>query len=200
MRTRPGLMISMVLLTLLPPALALASGGGESGQGGGHGASLKVHGYYLINFLVFLGLLYVLAGDKIKAAFRNRSRAVGKEIREAGEVLGQAREREEGAKGALDGIPARIDEIRGTFSAEGARLAETIRARTESETVKIRTASQATAAAEATTMRRTLSRELAERTLDEAEQRIEARKATMNQDRLFEDFIAGLGTGAERDS
>ena len=142
----------------------------------------------------------MLAGDKIKAAVRDRSRAVGKEIREAGAVLEGAREREEAAKTALDDLPARTDGIRETFSAEGTRLAETIRARTESETVKLRTASQATAEAERITMRRTLSRELAERTLTEAETRIEARQASMNQDRLFENFLAGLGAGGAGDA
>jgi F-type H+-transporting ATPase subunit b len=199
MRTRTGLMISMVLLVLLPPALALAGGGGggEGGHGGGHGASLKEHGYYLINFLVFLGLLYVLAGDSIKAAVRERSRSVGKEILEAGEALDAARGREEEAKTALDGVPARTEEIQETFAAEGARLAQLIKARTETETVKIRNASKATAEAEHTTMRRTLSRELAEKTLNEAEKLIEARTATMNRDQLFDDFIGGLAARAE---
>jgi len=195
MRTRTGLVLLTALLVLLAPALALASGGG--GGEGGHGASLKEHGYYLINFLVFLGLLYVLAGDKIKAAVRDRSRSVGKEILEAGAILEQAREREEEAKSALDEIPARTTELQETFSAEGARLAETIQARTESEKNKIRSASLATAEAERISMRRTLSRELALRTLDEAEKRIVERKATTNQDRLFEDFVTGLGAGGE---
>jgi len=192
-------MISMALLVLLPPALALAGGGGggEGGHAGGHGASLKEHGYYLINFLVFLGLLYVLAGDSIKTAIRERSRSVGKEILEAGAALDVARGREEEAKTALDGMPARADEIQKTFAAEGARLAETIKGRTETEAVKIRNASKATAEAERTSMRRTLSRELAEKTLNEAEKLIEARKATMKQDQLFEGFIAGLEAGAE---
>lgn len=193
MRTRTGLMIAMALLVLLAPALALAGGGGEGGgHGGGHGASLKEHGYYLVNFLVFLGLLYVLAGDKIKAAVRDRSRSVGKEILEAGAALQAARSREDAAKAALDGMPARTEEIQDTFAAEGARLAETIQARTEAEKVKIHRAAEATAEAERASMRRGLSRELAEKTLDQAEVLIEARRAAMNQDQLFEGFIAGL--------
>ncbi len=198
MRTRTGLFLLGALFVLLTPALTLASGGG--GGEGGHGASLKIHGYYLINFLVFLGLIYVLAGDKIKAAVRDRSRSVGKEILEAGAVYTEARQREEEAKTALDETPARTEEIQETFSAEGARLVETIQARTESEKVKILSASQAAAEAERIAMRRTLSRELAERTLDEAQKLIEARKSTMNQDRLFEGFIAGLEAGGEREA
>lgn len=194
MRTRTGFILSTTLLVLLPQALALASGagGGEGGHGGGHGASLKEHGYYLINFLVFLGLVYVLAGDKIKAAIRDRSRSVGKEISDAGAVLGEARHREDLAKSALDEMPTRTEEIQNTFSADGTRLAEAIQARTESEREKIHATSRATAAAEAIGMRRALSRELAERTLDEATRLIEARAGSMNQDRLFEGFIAGL--------
>ncbi len=199
MRTRTGLMISMALLVLLPPALALAGGGGggEGGHAGAHGASLKEHGYYLINFLVFIGLLYVLAGDSIKTAIRERSRSVGKEILEAGAALDVARGREEEAKTALDGMPARTEEIQETFAAEGARLAETIKTRTETEAVKIRNASKATADAEQTTMRRTLSRELAEKTLNAAEKLIEDRKATMSRDQLFDGFIAGLDAEAK---
>ncbi len=98
MRTRTGLMISMALLVLLPPALALAGGGGggEGGHAGAHGASLKEHGYYLINFLVFIGLLYVLAGDPLKPAIRARSRSVGEAI-VAAEGVALAKERSDAA-------------------------------------------------------------------------------------------------------
>ena len=199
MRTRTGATILLAaLLVLLPTALALAGGGGgEGGHGGGHGASLKEHGYYLINFLVFLGLVYILAGDKIKAAVRDRSRSVGKEIRDAGAILDGARQREDAAKTVLDGMPARAEEIQQTFDAEGARLAQNIQARSETEKAKILSASHATADAEHVAMRRTLAKELAAKTLDEAETLISNRKATMNHERLFEGFISGLEAGGE---
>jgi F-type H+-transporting ATPase subunit b len=195
MRTRTGLTISMALLVLLVPALALASGGGGGeggGHGGAHGASLKEHGYYLVNFLVFLGLLYVLAGDKIKAAVRDRSRAVGKDILEAGAALDAAHGREDEAKVLLDEMPARVAEIQETFTADGARLAAAIQARTETEKQKIHRAAETTVEAERATMRRGLSRELAEMTLTQAETLIEGRRAGLNQDRLCEGFITGL--------
>jgi hypothetical protein len=49
------------LIFLLLPALALASGGGEEG------ASLKAQGYYLINFVVFVGILWFLLKDRLGA-------------------------------------------------------------------------------------------------------------------------------------
>ena len=186
METRTkSLVFLTACFTLALPAVALASADG-------HGASLKVHGYYLINFVVFLGLVYMLAGDKIKAALRDKSRAVGSEITEAGEALTAAKGREETAKAAFEDMPARTEEIQSTFTAEGDRLAETIRTRTTNERSKIKATAQVTAEAERTAMQRTLTRELAELTLDEAERLIAAKQGTMNHDRLFGDFVAGL--------
>jgi len=177
---------------ILLAALLLLAGGEAAFGGDGHGASLKEHGYYLVNFLVFLGLVYVLAGDRIKAAVRARSKTVGEEIREAGAVLDDAHLREEEAKVALDAMPAREEEIGKKYAAEGDRLAEAILVRTGQEKLKLREAAEATAEAERTAVRRALSRELAEMTLDEAERLIKACRITMDEGRLFEGFVAGL--------
>ena len=186
MQTRTSALVVLTACFVFAlPALALA--GAE-----GHGASLKVHGYYLINFVVFLGLLYVLAGDKIKAAVRDRSRTVRSEISAAGDALTAARRRENEAKAAFEDMPARTEEIQKTFTAEGAHLAETIRARTANERSKIEATARVTAEAERTAMQRALTRKLAELTLDEAERLIAAKQGTMNHDRLFSDFVAGL--------
>ena len=190
MQTRTKTLVFLTAcFTLALPALALA-GGAEGGSA--HGASLKHHGYYLINFVVFLGLLYMLAGDKIKAALRDRSRAVGAEITAAGDALTVAKGREDEAKAAFEDMPSRTEEIQKTFAAEGAHLAETIQARTATERSKIEAAARVTAEAERTAMQRTLTRELAELTLDEAERLIAAKQSTMNHDRLFSGFVAGL--------
>ena len=186
MQTRTKTLVFLTAcFTLALPALALASAEG-------HGASLKVHGYYLINFVVFLGLLYVLAGDKIKAALRDRSRAVGSEITAAGDAFTAARGRENEAKAAFEDMPERTEKIQKTFTAEGARLTETIRTRTAGERSKIEATARVTAEAERTAMQRALTRELAKLTLDEAERLIAAKQGTMNHDRLFGDFVVGL--------
>jgi len=200
MRTRTARIILTALFVLAPAALAMAGAGDGHGGGHGHGASLKEHGYYLVNFLVFLGLVYALTGDSIRAAVRDRSRTTGREIREAGAVLDEARRREEEAKTSLNALPAREQEIEETFAAEGARLAETIETRTEREKTKLRDAAQATVEAERTSMRRALSRELAEMTLNEAERLMETRRGAMDQDRLFDGFIAGLAARGEGES
>ncbi|MBM4373209.1 MAG: ATP synthase F0 subunit B [Deltaproteobacteria bacterium] len=188
MRTLPPAVPSVVLASLvLLPALAFAGG-----EGGGHGATLKEHGYSLVNFLVFVGLLYLLAGERIRAAVRDRSRAVGADLRDAGAAMDQATAREAAARDALEGLPGRSREIEEAFIAEGERLARTVAERIDAETAKLRRAAEATLIAERAATQRTLARELARRTLDQTEALLEAGRNSLPQDRLFQDFVVSL--------
>jgi len=59
--------------TLVFAAVALYAGVAYAGGGGGHGFSLKVHGFYVLDFVLFAGLLVFFVKAPLKAALQGKA-------------------------------------------------------------------------------------------------------------------------------
>ena len=77
--------VALFLSVLMAPGLALASGDA--------GFTFSIHGYYLIDFAVFLGILIYFGRKPIAAALDGRYKTVVQDMSEAKELRDQAQAR-----------------------------------------------------------------------------------------------------------
>jgi len=110
-RPRIGGAALVALFTLLVPAVALAAGG--------HGFDPKVHGLYILAFLVTFIPIIIFVGPKLQAYLKGNYDAIKADIDEA---TGQFKEAEAGLKTAkerLENLNAEIEQMMGEFKALG---------------------------------------------------------------------------------
>ncbi len=176
----------------LLPAVAWASGGGGTCSAHDGCFEFQVHGYYIINFIVFVGLVVWFGKKGIVDALEKRYRDVAKEIETA-----QAAKAE--AEAQLRDYEARMARL----AEDNARLLAEVRAGTDNEVANIlaearilveRAASdeKLRLEQESKRLRDQLKDETARIAVDLAEQIVRKRLDSKAQDRLVEAALADL--------
>ncbi|MBM4355142.1 MAG: ATP synthase F0 subunit B [Deltaproteobacteria bacterium] len=164
---------------------ALASGGGHDS-----GFSLKEHGFYVFNFVVFVGLIIYFARKPVGAllagraeSFRSRLEAARVHAEKAERELGEAREKTRNAAAEKAALTQRLE-------AEGQALKESIVGRARDEEARIRSGAEANLASEKARLERGLQVELALSALDLAETRLRQQWRTLPHGRYAREFVA----------
>ncbi len=184
--------LGAALALALVPSVALASGG--SGTCNAHDGcfEFQVHGYYIINFVVFVALVVWFGKKGIADSLEKRYRDVAREIEAA-----QAAKAE--AEAQLRDYEAKMARL----AEDNARLLAEVRAGTDNEVANIlaeaRTLVERTAAEERTRLEQE-SKRLRDQLKDEtgrlavelAEQLVRQRLDAKAQDRLVEAALADL--------
>jgi len=119
-------MIRSTAVVVAVAAAALAAA--PAVAGGGHDGSFefKIHGFYIINFVVFVGLIAWFGRKPLRAALDKRYADVAKEIEAAQAARAQAEAR-------LSEYKAKVAEL----AAENERLLADVRAGTDAEVARI---------------------------------------------------------------
>ncbi|HAN31371.1 MAG TPA: hypothetical protein DCQ06_07220 [Myxococcales bacterium] len=175
--------LPFALVVLASPAAAFASGGSFT---------FTIHGYYLIDFAVFLGILVYFGRKPIAAALDSRYKTVVAEIEAAKEVR-------EKAQAKYDEYTARMERL----ETELAELLSDVREGTELECQRIledakasadRIAAEETArvAQEGKKIREELATQAVETAMQLAAQRIQAQMSDKSQDALVQSVISDL--------
>jgi F0F1-type ATP synthase membrane subunit b/b' len=183
------ILASLGLLTL--PSLALASA--EA-----HGASLKEQGYYLINFLVFAGLLWLLLKDRLAGAWATRRAGIKTELEQAALTLDQAHQREEEAQRLQRQLPEELASWQARETRELAAIEEVSARRLAKEQQRLEAAHRASQEFERRQQTRRLRARLALQTLDETERLLKAGLVPVDrvgQNQAFLNDLAQLPTG-----
>ncbi len=107
-------MRGLVLLLLLMPALAFAGESGEANK-----FIWSIHGNYIIDFIVGVGLMWWLLAPTIKRYFKDRSEQVKAALDEAEGALRQAEAKLDEYKAHMANIQAEIDELLASYRAKG---------------------------------------------------------------------------------
>jgi F-type H+-transporting ATPase subunit b len=175
------------LIFLLLPALALASGGGEEG------ASLKAQGYYLINFVVFVGILWFLLKDRLGQAWAARRATIKEELDLAARALEEARQREAEARQKQELIPSELAALETRQAEELAALEARSASRLEGEQRRLTAQLEGNKSFEHRQQERRLRQQLALRTLDQLEDLLKTGAVAMDQGALNQGFLKDLG-------
>jgi len=104
------------------PVIAMASGTGH------HEVSMSNSDFWarVINFSIFIGLLYYLAANPIKAFFKGRQEGISKSFKEIEEKLNASKEAAKVAEENLVASQLKAEELKKESVSEGAILAENI--------------------------------------------------------------------------
>lgn len=185
---RLSLLILLLGWAVLPATSAESSGGGEG--------NLKA--WEWANFLILAGGLGYLAGKNGGPFFAARSKKIGQDIVEAGELRKQAEERAAEIESRLAGIESLIAAMREESAKEARAEAELIAKQTAAEVSRIQAQAEQDIATATKAARAELKRHSAELAVALAERIIRARMTPAAQDELVREFMRGLDHPSSR--
>lgn len=168
-------------------------------SGGGHGFSLKEHGFYIINFLLFFGALGYLLRTPLKNAlakrsdtFKDRLDAASLELEQASKALAQAEENTECLEEEKLAVSQKLQ-------SESARLQQMVEERIVTELKKVKDSSVVALEGEKTRLEKRFTTEVALAALKGAEERLQAASDTLDHKQLVDSFVAGVaGLGSDK--
>lgn len=171
---------------LLLPAVVLAAGG----EGEVHHVSLFMEISRLVNFLIFVFILYKLAGEPIKNYFRNRAHSIEVAIKEAQEAREEAYKRAKEYEERLLKADMELKEV--LVQAERERDEQIKRVREETKRIleRIREQSEAAADLEVKKAKVELRRESADLAIKIAEGLLRESFTDEDQRRFLREYAA----------
>ncbi len=176
----------LVLLLVLWSSAALAS------ESGGHGFSLKVHGFYLLNFIVFVWLIVKFTKKPFKETLAKRSDDFQFRVAEARAEVTEARELLDVATRKAERAEVEGQDLKKRLEEDGVALKARIIERGQAEALKLERSAQMSLESEKKRISARLEREIALGALDAAEATLVARKGTLPQDAFVGQFVSGV--------
>lgn len=195
MRVRSWLLsISVMLLSLTARAA----------EETGHGFSLKVHGFYLINFIIFVVIIYIVAAPGIRKALKARADEAEARLRQAAEVSEQGQAQLSEAQARTQGFAEERSRLLKTLEEDGQHLAQQIAEREVLEAAKIKAAAQRTLEVEKVRIDKSIKAGIARQAIDKVEADLQRDWRQLPHERLTSDFVSSLASlkvaGQERKS
>jgi|GEM_PF-1177713 len=174
------LTLAAILVSL--PSSALAGGG----------FVMEVHGYYIIDFVVFVWALWYFAKKPMASFLENRRAEAAKEIDEAAELKGKAEERLARYEKQLASLEETREELHAEFTKDGEN--EKLRAMDEAKKTaeRLQRDLERSVQQESAKLGENLEGRLAARAIELAEEKIKAKLTPSVQQGLVTQFIADL--------
>lgn len=174
----------LAALALLSPATALAAEG--------HGFVLSEHGFYILDFLVLIGLLVWFAKKPMKAWLEERAKQIQKEIDEARRMREAAEAKLREYEQKLSALEAEQKKILDAFVEAGEREKQRIVSEAESAANKMLADAERRIEQEAKRLQEALEHEAVDLAVGMSETVIRKRLEPTVQQRMVTDYIAGL--------
>lgn len=171
-------------LAFVTPALA----GGD----GGHGFALKEHGFYILNFLIFMGILVGFARKPIKEGLANRADEFAHRLDKAREEFEATQSRLEEARTKVDMADVEGAALMARVEEESEQLKASIAAKTDEEEKKVRAGARAALENEKKRLERRFQGDLALAALGQAETELESRWQSLPHAQFVEQFADAL--------
>ena len=175
--------LPVAMALLLSPALAFAGGGSFT---------FTIHGYYLIDFAVFLAILIYFGRKPIAAALDGRYKTVVAEIEAAKEIRADAQARYEEYTARLDRLEMELAELIGDVRKGTEMECERILADAKATADRIASEEADRIAQEGKKIREELAAQAVDVALTLAAERIRAQMSDKTQAALVDSVIAEL--------
>jgi len=186
-----GGLLKLTLLALLVIGIAMNVMFGDSG-GNGHGFNMNEHGFYVVDFLVFILLIGYFVKKPAKEFLENRHEAVRSEMDEAGKVLSDAQSRLNQYEGQLKGLGDEAKQMSEDFQADGDREKSRLEDETTSTVAKIKRDLETRMNQENARIRGELQTKVCTEALELAEAKIRSSMDKSTQRRLVKQYISDL--------
>lgn len=177
---------------LLGLGLVLSPGVAQAAAGHGGEFEFSVHGFYIIDFVVFVGLLVWFAKGPAKRFMATRHERIKAELETAQRLRGEAEKKLAEAEGLLTSLKTEIARISESFKADGERDRERILAEATANAEKLAAAAERQIAQETASVREQLERELVRAVLAATEEKIKAQLTADTQKQLAASYIESL--------
>lgn len=175
------------------PALAAVSASPAAlAAAGGHGFSFTVEGFYIIDFVILVVLLWAVLKGPIKKYLMQRHDKVLFEMEAATRLRKEAEARLAELDRMMSGLEAEIGKVRDQFRADGEREKARILAEAEVGADKIRQNAKKTLEQEMAVLREQLEDELVKSVLESTEAKVRQRLDQATQKRLATSYVDSL--------
>ena len=177
----------------MPVIVFAAAGVACASQEGGHGgSSLWPFVFSVINFLLFLVVLYVFALPRIKDFFSGRSEKIRQELKEAEEAKNLAEKKLKAYEEKIAFLEKEVEEIRNAVEKEGEAEKQRIIVSAEKEAETMKWQAKIIAEQELKQAKAELRKELARLSLESAEKIIKEKINEKDHARLVKDYITQI--------
>ncbi len=173
------LTLTAALLLVAPAALA-------------GGFVLREHGFYVVDFLVMIGIIYAAAKGPAKKFLLDRHDAVRREMDEATALKARAQERLDRYERLVGELEGEIASMRQTFREAGEREAERIATEAAARAERIRKDTATALASESAQLKLEIEHQVAEHALERAEALVRQKMNADQQKQLVRAFIDDL--------
>ncbi len=175
-------LLSIALLCLWV-GLAIAS------EGAHHQVDPKMEIFRIINFLIFLAILWKFAGNAVKNYFSQRSEQIAKAIDEAKKAREEAEARYSEAKAKVANLEKEIEQILKNAERERDEQVARIREETQRMVERMRQQTKTAVELEVERAKLELQREAIDLAVEVAEKLLKEKITPEDQKRLLEDYI-----------
>ena len=186
-----GGLLKLALLGLVVIGIVMNVMFGDSG-GHGHGFNMNEHGFYVVDFLVFILVIGYFVKKPAKEFLENRHDAVRSEMDEAGKVLTEAQARLDQYEGQLKGLGDEAKQVNQDFHADGDREKARLEDETVSTVAKIKRDLETRMNQENARIRGELPVKVCSEALELAEAKIRSSIDKSTQRRLVKQYISDL--------
>lgn len=180
MRRRLSMALLMLVATASP---ALAAGGGFS---------FKVEGFYIIDFVIYAGLLWFFLKGPARKFLADRYEKVKAELEAATRMREEAEKKLSELNALLSQAESEVAAIKAQFEADGDREKARIEAETEVQLGKIQAGAMKTLEQEMAKLREQLEKDLVEEVLARTEAKVKAKLDAGTQKKLAGSYIEDL--------
>lgn len=175
--------IALMLLGVFTSSPAFAAGGGFS---------FKVEGFYIIDFVIYAGLLWFFLRGPAKTFLANRYERVKNELETATRMREEAEKKLTELNTLLSQAEGEVAAIKQQFASDGEREKARIEAETELQLEKVQAGARKALEQEMAKLRQQLEKDLVEEVLARTEEKVRVKLDANAQKKLASSFIEDL--------
>lgn len=181
----PVLLATLAVLTAVGVAFASEGGGGHEA----HGPSWTNLMFRIVNFALFVGLIYKLAGQKIKNFFGGRRYQIESELADLARRRTEAEAKLAEVEQGIANLASEREAILADYRAQGAALKDSIVARAEKMAEQVKAQAKVSASQEAKLAMDEVRAEVADLVVDAAEKLLRKKLKKEDHEKLVDDYL-----------
>ncbi len=181
----PVLLATLAVLTAAGVAFASEGGGGHEA----HGPSWTNLMFRIVNFALFVGLIYKLAGQKIKNFFGGRRYQIESELADLARRRTEAEAKLAEVEQGIANLASEREAILADYRAQGEALKDSIVARAEKMAEQVKTQAKLSATQEAKLAMDEIRAEAADLVVDAAEKLLRKKLKKEDHEKLVDDYL-----------
>lgn len=181
----PVLLATLAVLTAVGVAFASEGGGGHEA----HGPSWTNLMFRIVNFALFVGLIYKLAGQKIKNFFGGRRYQIESELADLARRRTEAEAKLAEVEQGIANLASEREAILADYRAQGEALKDSIVARAEKMAEQVKAQAKMSASQEAKLAMDEVRAEVADLVVDAAEKLLRKKLKKEDHEKLVDDYL-----------